>query len=38
MAIAAAEARKNLFPLIAQVNDDLEPVEINSKRGNIVIM
>jgi prevent-host-death family protein len=38
MAITAAESRKNLLPLIAQVNDDLEPVEINSKSGNAVIM
>ncbi len=38
MAITASEARKNLFPLIAQVNDDREPVEINSKSGNAVFM
>jgi hypothetical protein len=27
MAITASEARKNLFPLIEQVNDDQEPVD-----------
>jgi antitoxin YefM len=30
-AITATEARKRLFPLIDQVNDDQEPVEIISK-------
>lgn len=38
MAITASEARKNLFPLIEQVNDDHTPVEITSKRGNAVLM
>ena len=38
MAITASEARKNLFPLIAQVNDDHQPVEITSKHGNAVLM
>jgi antitoxin YefM len=38
MAITASEARKNLFPLIAQVNDDREPVEITSKNGDAVLM
>ena len=33
MAITASEARKNLFPLIQQVNDDRAPVEITSKNG-----
>ena len=28
MAITASEARKNLFPLIQQVNDDRAPIEI----------
>lgn len=38
MAITASEARKNLFPLIEQVNDDRAPVEITSKRGRAVLM
>ncbi len=38
MAITASEARKNLFPLIEQVNDDRAPVEITSRRGNAVLM
>ena len=38
MAINASEARKNLFPLIEQVNDDRHPVEITSKRGDAVLM
>ncbi len=38
MAITASEARKNLFPLIEQVNDDRTPVEITSKRGAAVLM
>ena len=38
MAITASEARKNLFPLIEQVNDDRTPVEITSKRGDAVLM
>lgn len=38
VAITASEARKNLFPLIEQVNDDHAPVEITSKRGNAVLM
>ncbi len=38
MAITASEARKNLFPLIEQVNDDHAPVEITSKRGSAVLM
>ena len=33
MAMSASEARKRLFPLIEQVNDDQEPVEIVSKAG-----
>ena len=31
MAMSVSEARKRLFPLIEQVNDDQEPVEIVSK-------
>jgi antitoxin YefM len=38
VAITASEARKNLFPLIAQVNDDRLPVEIISKAGSAVLM
>ncbi|MBV8194338.1 MAG: type II toxin-antitoxin system prevent-host-death family antitoxin [Candidatus Dormibacteraeota bacterium] len=38
MAITASEARKNLFPLITQVNDDRQPVEITSKNGDAVLM
>jgi Txe/YoeB family toxin of toxin-antitoxin system len=34
MAITASEARKHLFPLIEQVNEDRTPVEITSKRGD----
>ena len=38
MAITASEARKNLFPLIEQVNNDRTPVEITSKRGDAVLI
>jgi antitoxin YefM len=38
MAITASEARKNLFPLIEQVNNDRMPIEILSKRGDAVLM
>jgi antitoxin YefM len=38
MAITASEARKNLFPLIEQVNDDRTPVEITSRRGDAVLL
>jgi antitoxin YefM len=38
MAITAGEARKNLFPLIEQVNDDRTEVGITSKRGSAVLM
>ncbi len=38
MAITASEARKNLFPLIEQVNADRTPVEITSKRGDAVLI
>ncbi len=38
MAITASEARKNLFPLIEQVNNDRTPIEIMSKRGDAVLM
>jgi len=38
MAITASEARKNLFPLIEQVNDDRTAVEITSRRGDAVLL
>lgn len=38
MAITASEARKTLFPLIEKVNDDRDPIEITSKRGNAILM
>lgn len=38
MAITASEARKNLFPLLEQVNNDRTPVEIMSRRGNAVLI
>ncbi|GAA4398995.1 hypothetical protein GCM10023147_35800 [Tsukamurella soli] len=38
MAITASEARRSLFPLIEQVNDDRTAIEITSKRGNAVLM
>jgi antitoxin YefM len=37
-AITATEARKRLFPLIEEVNDDRTAVEIVSKHGNAVLM
>lgn len=38
MAITATEARKNLFPLIEQVNNDRAPVEITSRRGDAILL
>lgn len=38
LAITASEARRNLFPLIEQVNNDRTPVEINSRRGDAVLI
>jgi antitoxin YefM len=38
VALTASQARKNLFPLIEQVNDDRQPVEITSKHGDAVLM
>ena len=38
MSITASEARRMLFPLIEQVNDDRTVVEIVSRRGNAVLM
>ncbi len=37
-AITATEARKSLFGLIQQVNEDHTTVEVVSRRGNAVIM
>ncbi|KAA8890854.1 type II toxin-antitoxin system prevent-host-death family antitoxin [Nocardia colli] len=37
-AITVSEARKHLFPLVKQVNDDHDTVEIVSKGGNAVLM
>jgi len=36
--ITASEARKNLFPLLGQVNEDHDAVRITSKAGNGVLM
>ncbi|NDK92619.1 type II toxin-antitoxin system prevent-host-death family antitoxin [Gordonia desulfuricans] len=38
MSISASEARKLLFPLIEQVNNDRDAIEIVSRRGNAVLM
>jgi antitoxin YefM len=38
MAITASEARKNLFPLIEQVNDERSVVELTSCRGDAVLV
>lgn len=38
MAMTASEARKNLFPLIEQVNNDRTAVEITSKKGSAVLI
>ncbi|HWB35368.1 MAG TPA: type II toxin-antitoxin system Phd/YefM family antitoxin, partial [Rugosimonospora sp.] len=38
MTISASEARRNLFPLIQQVNDDRIAIEITSKNGDAVLM
>jgi antitoxin YefM len=38
VSITASEARKNLFPLIEQVNDDRQPIEITSRRGDAVLV
>jgi antitoxin YefM len=38
MAISASEARRNLFPLIEQVNSDHEPVEIVSRAGSAILL
>lgn len=38
MAVTASEARAQLFPLIEQVNNDQEPVEIVSKKGTAFLV
>lgn len=38
MSVTASEARKNLFPLIEQVNADRTSVEITSRRGDAVLI
>jgi antitoxin YefM len=38
MAITATEARKRLFPLIKQVNEDRVPVEIISNHGRAYLV
>jgi antitoxin YefM len=38
LAITATEARKRLFPLIKQVNDDRTPVEIISNHGRAYLV
>lgn len=38
MAVTASKARKNLFSLIGQVNEDRTPIEIISRRGDAVLM
>lgn len=37
-AMTASEARRNLFGLIQQVNEDADAVEILSKRGDAVLI
>ncbi len=38
MAITASQARRELFPLLRQVNEDRAPIEITSRQGNAVLM
>lgn len=38
MSVTASEARKNLFPLIEQVNNDRVVIEITSRRGAAVLL
>jgi antitoxin YefM len=38
MAMSASEARKRLFPLIQQVNEDDEAIEIVSKDGHAFLV
>ncbi len=37
-AITATEARKSLFGIIQQVNDDHTAIEVVSRHGNVVIL
>jgi antitoxin YefM len=37
-AISVTDARRNLFSIVQQVNDDHAPVEVVSKHGNAVII
>jgi antitoxin YefM len=38
LSITASAARRDLFPLIEQVNEDRSVIEIVSRRGNAVLM
>ena len=38
MSITASEARKRFFPLIDEVNDDQDAVEVVSRRGSVFIV
>ncbi|MFN8098882.1 MAG: type II toxin-antitoxin system Phd/YefM family antitoxin [Dermatophilaceae bacterium] len=38
MSVTASQARKQLFPLIEQVNNERITVEITSRRGNAVLI
>jgi antitoxin YefM len=38
MSVTASQARQRLFPLIEQVNDDQEAVEIVSKKGTAYLV
>jgi antitoxin YefM len=38
MSVTASDARKRLFPLIAEVNDDQQAVEIVSKNGTAFLV
>ena len=38
MSVTASEARRNLFPLIEQVNNDRLAVQITSRRGDAVLL
>jgi antitoxin YefM len=38
MTISITEARKNLFPLVQQVNDDQEAIEISSRKGGAFLV
>ena len=37
-AITASEARKRLFPLIEQINEDRVEVEVVHRSGNVVLV